>query len=92
MADLKDLHVSFFAHSHMDGKISTMAAASAFWDTSLVCFTSCGTYVTIWLGHLARMPDERQPKRVLFGHLDGTGVRGKSRKVWTHYILIREDL
>ena len=35
-----------------------------------------------WLGHLARMPDERLPKRVLSGHMDGSGVRGKSQKQW----------
>ena len=43
-----------------------------------------------WLGHLARMPDERLPKRVLFGHTDGSGVRGKSQKQWVDYV--REDL
>ena len=25
-----------------------------------------------WLGHLAKMPDERLPKRVLFGYMDGS--------------------
>ena len=25
-----------------------------------------------WLGHLARMPNERLPKRVLSGHMDGS--------------------
>ena len=43
-----------------------------------------------WLGHLARMPDERLPKRVLFGHMDGSGVRGKRQKQWVDYV--REDL
>ena len=43
-----------------------------------------------WLGHLARMPDERLPKRVLFGHMDGSGLRGKSQKQWVNYV--REDL
>ena len=43
-----------------------------------------------WLGHLARMPDERLPKRVLFGHMDGSGLRGKSQKQWVDYV--REDL
>ena len=42
------------------------------------------------LGHLARMPDERLPKRVLFGHMDGSGLRGKSQKQWVDYV--REDL
>ena len=41
-----------------------------------------------WLGHLARMPDERLPKRVLFGHMDGFVLRGKSQ--WVDYV--REDL
>ena len=39
-----------------------------------------------WLGHLARMPDERLPKRVLFGHMDGSGVRGRSQKQWVDYV------
>ena len=43
-----------------------------------------------WLGHLARMPDERLPKRVLFGHMDGSGLRGRSQKQWMDYV--REDL
>ena len=43
-----------------------------------------------WLGHLARMPDERLPKKVLFGHMDGSGVRGRSQKQWVDYV--REDL
>ena len=43
-------------------------------------------------GHLARMPDERLqlPKRVLFGHMDGSRVRGRSQKQWVDYV--REDL
>ena len=43
-----------------------------------------------WSGHLARMPNERLPKRVLFGHMGGSGVRGKSQKEWVDYV--REDL
>ena len=43
-----------------------------------------------WLGHLARMPDERLPKRVLFGHMDGSGLRGKSQQQWVDYV--GEDL
>ncbi len=36
------------------------------------------------------MPDESLPKKVLFGHMDGSGVRGKSQKQWVDYV--REDL
>ena len=45
-----------------------------------------------WLGHLARMPDDRLPKRVLFGHMDGNaaGFRGRAQKQWADYV--REDL
>ena len=43
-----------------------------------------------WLGHLARMPDESLPERVLFGHMDGAGQRGNSHKQWVDYV--REDL
>ena len=42
------------------------------------------------MGHLARMPDERLPMRVLFGHMDGSGFRGKSQKQWVDYV--KEDL
>ena len=27
-------------------------------------------------------PDERLPSRVLVGHMDGSGVRGRSQKQW----------
>ena len=43
-----------------------------------------------WLGHLARMPNERLPKKVLLGHMDGSGVRGRSQKQWVDNV--REDL
>ena len=46
-----------------------------------------------WLGHLARMPDERLPKRVLYGHMNDSGVRGKSQKQWVGYVRdLLEDL
>ena len=35
-----------------------------------------------WLGHVARMPDDRQPVQVLFGQLIGPGVRGRPRESW----------
>ena len=40
------------------------------------------------------MPDDRLPKRVLFGHMDGTAARfrgtGGALKQWVDYV--REDL
>ena len=36
------------------------------------------------------MPDERLRKRVLFGHMDGSTVRGRSQKQGVEYV--REDL
>ena len=33
-----------------------------------------------WLGHLARMPHERFPKRALFGRINGSRVRGRCQK------------
>ena len=40
---------------------------------------------------LAKMPDERLPKRIaLFGHIDGSGMRGRSQKQWVDYV--KEDL
>ena len=49
-----------------------------------------------WLGHLARMPDERLPKRVLLDIwmalecTPASHVRGRSQKQWVDYV--REDL
>ena len=45
-----------------------------------------------WLGHMARMPNDRLPERVLFGHMDGTtvGLRGRAQEQWVNYV--REDL
>ena len=45
-----------------------------------------------WLGHLARMPDDRLPRRVLFGHMNCTAARfrGRALKQWIDYV--REDL
>jgi len=37
-----------------------------------------------WLSHLVRLLDERLPKRVLFGRMDGSGVRGKSETLGTN--------
>ena len=39
-----------------------------------------------WQGHLARMCDKRLPTRMLFGHMDGSGVRGRSQKQWLDYV------
>ena len=35
-----------------------------------------------WLGHVARMSDDRQPVQVLFGELIGPGVRGRPQESW----------
>ena len=43
-----------------------------------------------WLGHLARMPDNRIPKRCLFGWLPQARPRGGPRKRWRD--VIRADL
>ena len=39
-----------------------------------------------WLGHLARMPDERLPKRVFLARMDVSGLRGSGQKQWVHYV------
>ena len=41
-----------------------------------------------WPGHVARMPNDRLPKRLLFGHMNGTAVklRGRARKKWVDCI------
>ena len=43
-----------------------------------------------WLGHLARMSDERMPKKLLFGVLEGTAPRGRPSKQW--HDNVRSDL
>ena len=43
-----------------------------------------------WLGHLARMPDNRIPKKILFGWLPKTRPAGGPRKRWRDHI--RKDL
>ena len=43
-----------------------------------------------WLGHLARMPDERLPKSVLFGWLPEPRPRCGPRKRWRD--VLRQDL
>ena len=35
-----------------------------------------------WLGHVARMPQDRLPFIVLFGQLPGPGVQGRPRETW----------
>ena len=36
------------------------------------------------LGHLAKKPNDRAPKRVLFGHMDGTAIelKGRAQNQW----------
>lgn len=45
-----------------------------------------------WLGHVARMSDDRIPKRLLFGNIDMLSESGPGRpkKSWQNYV--REDL
>ena len=43
-----------------------------------------------WLGHLARMSDNRLLKHVLFGVMEGPGIRGTTIKSWTEHV--KEDL
>ena len=43
-----------------------------------------------WLGHVARMPDERLPVQVLFGQLSGPGVKGRPRDSWR--TVVHKDL
>ena len=43
-----------------------------------------------WLGHLARMSDDRLPKHVLFGVMEGPGIRGTTIKSWSEHV--KEDL
>ena len=39
-----------------------------------------------WVGHVARMPDERLPVQVLFGQLSGPGVKGRPRDSWQTFV------
>jgi len=43
-----------------------------------------------WLGHVARMPEDRLPLKVLFGQLPGPGVRGRPRESWES--IVQKDL
>ena len=43
-----------------------------------------------WLGHIARMPDNRIPKKVLFGWLQQPRPQGGPRRRWKD--IIRQDL
>ena len=40
-----------------------------------------------WLGHIARMPVDRLPLKVLFSQLLGPGVRGRPRESWRSIVL-----
>ena len=76
---------------------------TSFWLTCEgdgTCMPQCGPPQSIQhyrylhlLGHLARMPVEWLPKRALFGHMDGSGVRGRRQKQWVHHMnYVRADL
>ena len=39
------------------------------------------------MGHVARMPEDRLPYKVLFGQLPGPGVRGRPRDSWKSIVL-----
>ena len=35
-----------------------------------------------WLGHVARMSEDRLPQKLLFGRVEGTGPRGRPMDTW----------
>ena len=39
-----------------------------------------------WLGHVSRMSDDRLPKKLLFGQMLGTGVRGRPMDSWNKIV------
>ena len=43
-----------------------------------------------WLGHIARIKDDRLPKQLLFGTIRGRGRRGRPVKSWND--CVRDDL
>ena len=43
-----------------------------------------------WLGHIARMKEDRLPKQLLFGTIEGVGRRGRPVKSWNE--CVRDDL
>ena len=43
-----------------------------------------------WLGHVARMDNDRLPKIMMFSTLEGAGRRGRPVKCWNDYV--RKDL
>ena len=40
-----------------------------------------------WLGHIARMSEDRLPLKVLFCQLQGTAPRGRPRESWKSVVL-----
>ena len=43
-----------------------------------------------WLGHVARMENDRLPKMMMFSTLEGAGKRGRPIRSWNDYV--RKDL
>jgi hypothetical protein len=41
-----------------------------------------------WLGHVARMPDHRVPKKLLFSGVSGRRSRGRPKKRWTDVVKV----
>ena len=42
------------------------------------------------VSHIGLMPDVWVPKRIVLGHMEGSGVRGRNQQQWVDYV--REDL
>ena len=46
--------------------------------------------IVSWIGHVERMDNQKLPKRIMNGHLDGGKRRGRPRKRWEDDV--EEDL
>ena len=44
-----------------------------------------------WLGQLARMEEDRMPKKIFTEKLEGTRRRGRPRKRWKEEVLMKEE-